>query len=237
MLNRLVGNDDDAAVLETAGGLRVRARGAVVAAAAERAPRALAAGESSPRAGREDPVELPRRARRDRRRTRARLAQPGLPLGPRPAAGPAGEELPVGADPGTPIVVDQAPARRPPARSPCGRDRAVDWFAAGALDLLPRPPWTVSPDVSRVGVRLAGRRWRAADAELPSEGLVTGAIQVPTDGRPVVMLADHPTTGGYPVLAVVDPAPADRRPGAPRIALRFRVLRYRPVSLRRPTSS
>ena len=47
--------------------------------------------------------------------------------------------------------------------------------------------------------------------------MLTGAIQVPPDGRPVVMLADHPTTGGYPVLAVVDPgALAVRRPGAGR---------------------
>jgi allophanate hydrolase subunit 2 len=42
--------------------------------------------------------------------------------------------------------------------------------------------------------------------ELPSEGLIEGAVQVPPDGLPIVMLADHPTTGGYPVVAVVDPA-------------------------------
>ncbi len=40
---------------------------------------------------------------------------------------------------------------------------------------------------------------------MPSEGLVRGAIQVPPDGDPVMMLADHPTTGGYPVIAVVHP--------------------------------
>jgi allophanate hydrolase subunit 2 len=54
--------------------------------------------------------------------------------------------------------------------------------------------------------------------ELASEGLVAGAIQVPHDGQPVVMLADHPTTGGYPVIAVVDPddlaALAQRRVGS-----------------------
>ena len=85
--------------------------------------------------------------------------------------------------------------------------------------------WTVSADVSRVGVRLDGPPLRrVVDDELPSEGLVTGAIQVPPDGRPVVMLADHPTTGGYPVIAVVDPAcvhvVAQRRPGS---SLRFSV--------------
>ena len=40
--------------------------------------------------------------------------------------------------------------------------------------------------------------------ELPSEGIVLGAVQVPADGQPLVFLADHPTTGGYPVIAVVD---------------------------------
>jgi allophanate hydrolase subunit 2 len=41
--------------------------------------------------------------------------------------------------------------------------------------------------------------------ELPSEGMVEGAVQVPPDGSAIVMLADHPVTGGYPVIAVVDP--------------------------------
>ena len=73
--------------------------------------------------------------------------------------------------------------------------------------------------MSRVGLRLAGVAVRApVDDELPSEGLVAGAIQVPPDGQPVVMLADHPTTGGYPVIAVVDPddlaALAQRRVGS-----------------------
>ena len=45
---------------------------------------------------------------------------------------------------------------------------------------------------------------RARAAELPSEGLVAGAVQVPPDGQPVVLLADHPVTGGYPVVAVVE---------------------------------
>ena len=84
----------------------------------------------------------------------------------------------------------------------------------------------MSPDVSRVGARLDGPPIRRrVDDELPSEGLVTGAVQVPPDGRPVVMLADHPTTGGYPVLAVVDrtslAAVVQARPGT---TLRFRAL-------------
>jgi allophanate hydrolase subunit 2 len=78
--------------------------------------------------------------------------------------------------------------------------------------------WTVE-NTSRVGLRLAGSAVRRVlDDELVSEGLVAGAIQVPPDGQPVVMLADHPTTGGYPVIAVVDPddlaALAQRRVGS-----------------------
>ena len=51
-----------------------------------------------------------------------------------------------------------------------------------------------------------------------------GAVQVPADGQPLVFLADHPTTGGYPVVAVVDDADVDRcaqaRPGT---GVRFRI--------------
>jgi allophanate hydrolase subunit 2 len=66
-------------------------------------------------------------------------------------------------------------------------------------------PWTIT-NTSRVGVRLRGGSIeRATSDELPSEGLVRGAIQVPPGGEPVMMLADHPTTGGYPVIAVVHP--------------------------------
>jgi allophanate hydrolase subunit 2 len=76
----------------------------------------------------------------------------------------------------------------------------------------------VSPLSNRVGARLAGRPLTRVDAaELPSEGLVLGAVQVPADGQPLVFLADHPTTGGYPVVAVVDvgdlPLVAQARPG------------------------
>jgi allophanate hydrolase subunit 2 len=60
---------------------------------------------------------------------------------------------------------------------------------------------------------------------LPSEGLLRGAIQVPPNGQPVLFLADHPVTGGYPVIAVVDDAGVDlaaqARPGdVVRITLR-----------------
>jgi allophanate hydrolase subunit 2 len=67
--------------------------------------------------------------------------------------------------------------------------------------------WRVSPESNRIGLRLTGPALRRAAGyegrELPSEPVVTGAVQVPANGRPVVFLADHPTTGGYPVVGVV----------------------------------
>ncbi len=80
----------------------------------------------------------------------------------------------------------------------------ADLFAPSALAALTLEPFAVSPTSNRVGVRLTGPRLERRDTgELPSEGLVHGAIQVPTSGEPILMLADHPTTGGYPVIAVV----------------------------------
>ncbi|MCW2524058.1 MAG: allophanate hydrolase, partial [Frankiales bacterium] len=59
--------------------------------------------------------------------------------------------------------------------------------------------------------------------ELPSEGLTLGAVQVPADGQPLVFLADHPTTGGYPVVAVVARADVWRcGQAAPGTVVRFR---------------
>lgn len=85
--------------------------------------------------------------------------------------------------------------------SPGPRD---DWFASDALATLTGQTWRVSQSSNRVGVRLEGPRIdRASHDELLSEGLVTGALQVPPSGQPILLLNDHPTTGGYPVLGVV----------------------------------
>lgn len=134
-------------------------------------------------------------------------------LGPNPLA--AGTVLPVGAAPVTFPNVDIAPAPELSAdplvlRAWLGpRD---DWLAdPGALAT---GTWTVSSRSDRVGIRLEGqvleRSPRHAEQELPSEGVVRGAVQVPPGGQPVLFLADHPVTGGYPVVAVVGEADADR---------------------------
>jgi allophanate hydrolase subunit 2 len=124
-----------------------------------------------------------------------------------------GTVLPIGADSGP--SADLAPAVRPPEVL----DLAVrlgprdSWFAPGELFAS---SYRLSPVSNRVGARLDGPSLtRVRDGELPPEGLVLGAIQVPANGQPLIFLADHPTTGGYPVIGVVDDVTplAQARPG------------------------
>lgn len=79
------------------------------------------------------------------------------------------------------------------------------WFTDAAIRILTEQEWVVSSRSNRVGIRLSGETplERALPGELPSEGAVTGAIQVPPDGQPVLFLADHPLTGGYPIIGAV----------------------------------
>ncbi|MGI4779651.1 MAG: 5-oxoprolinase subunit PxpB [Janthinobacterium lividum] len=81
----------------------------------------------------------------------------------------------------------------------------TDWFTPEAVALLCGQTWQVTPQSNRVGLRLAGAvpLARVNPAELPSEGTALGALQVPPSGQPVLFMADHPLTGGYPVIACV----------------------------------
>lgn len=93
-----------------------------------------------------------------------------------------------------------------------------DWFVPGSLAALDGATYVVAPDSNRIALRLRGPVLRRTDTrELPSEGMVLGAVQVPPSGQPVVFLNDHPTTGGYPVIGVVSradlPVCAQSRPG------------------------
>jgi KipI family sensor histidine kinase inhibitor len=94
-----------------------------------------------------------------------------------------------------PVVLDVVPGPR------------TDWFTEEAIALFAAQTWTVTPQSNRVGLRLAGAQplARSRHDELPSEGTTLGAIQVPASGQPVLFLADHPLTGGYPVIAAVAP--------------------------------
>jgi biotin-dependent carboxylase-like uncharacterized protein len=133
----------------------------------------------------------------------------------------AGMTLPVGAA-GTGTTLSSPPADSRDLTLGVRLGPRDDWFADAAE--LFGVAYTVSPVSNRVGARLAGPSLtRAKAGELPSEGVVLGAIQVPADGQPLIFLADHPTTGGYPVLGVVDDVTplAQARPGT---TVRFREL-------------
>ncbi|MEV3858315.1 biotin-dependent carboxyltransferase family protein [Streptomyces sp. NPDC050095] len=142
-------------------------------------------------------------------------------LGPAPLA--EGDLLPVGrpAEP-RPALPAAPPWTAPPAELilPARLGPRADWFTPEAVRTFLTAAYTVSPHSNRIGLRTEGPSLeRELTGELPSEGMVLGAVQVPPDGRPVVFLHDHPTTGGYPVIAVVPEealaAAAQAVPGTP----------------------
>src|SRR6266508_1940817 len=132
-----------------------------------------------------------------------------------------GDALPLGPPGGAPAPVWFRP--RPavaagPVRLRVRLGPRHDWFTRSALTTFTTATYAVSPLSDRIGARLTGPPLaRTSTGELPSEGIVLGAVQVPPDGQPLVLLANHPTTGGYPVIAVVDeadlPLLAQARPG------------------------
>jgi biotin-dependent carboxylase-like uncharacterized protein len=78
-----------------------------------------------------------------------------------------------------------------------------DLLSQHDLALLVTTRWRVSTETNRVGVRLEGATLSSRHGSLPSEGAVVGSIQLPPSGEPIVFLADHPVTGGYPIIGVV----------------------------------
>ncbi|MDI3406543.1 5-oxoprolinase subunit C family protein [Streptomyces cavernicola] len=241
LANRLVGNADSAAVLETTlSGCALRPRRNVTAAVTG-APCPVTVDGRPVAWG--APVRVPAGALLDVGAAvagvRSYVALGGgiatePVLGSRSTdllsgLGPAhladGAVLPLGAETGRHARVDTAPQPAPPAelvlRVTLGP--RADWCTPQSLKTLTTRAYRVSPASNRIGLRTEGPALeRAITGELPSEGLVSGAVQVPPDGRPVVFLADHPTTGGYPVVAVVREADlwaaAQAVPGTP---LRF----------------
>jgi biotin-dependent carboxylase-like uncharacterized protein len=234
--NRLVGNEPEAAVLETTlGGVTLQVSGSTTVAVTG-APAAVAV-DGRPRPFAEP---LPLRAGETLMvgpavsGLRSYLAFAGgvdappvlgsrstdtlSGLGPPRLA--SGTQLLLGEPVGTPHGVDVPVVLRYPDTV---RVRLVpgprhDWFAEDVLERIAAQAYTVSPHSNRVGVRLEGHQLpRQEHAELPSEGLVLGAVQVPASGQPLVFLNDHPTTGGYPVVGVVAPEDlgmcAQLRPG------------------------
>jgi allophanate hydrolase subunit 2 len=131
-----------------------------------------------------------------------------------------GQVLPVGAAAARPSAAEAHHLVRRSAGLRVLRFRAgprVGLFPSGSVDRLCGAPYTVSADSNRVGLRLHGEPLVRDSGEAATEGIVLGAVQVPPSGQPLVFLADHPTTGGYPVLGVVHrddlAACAQLRPG------------------------
>ncbi|MFD0384777.1 biotin-dependent carboxyltransferase family protein [Streptomyces stramineus] len=145
-------------------------------------------------------------------------------LGPEPLTD--GDTLPLGTPHGPSAGADAVPWAGEPVGGlvlPVVLGPRDDWFTPGALRALAGTGFRVSAASNRIGLRTEGPPLaRAREGELPSEGMVLGAVQVPPDGCPVVFLADHPTTGGYPVVGVVpEPSLAAAAQAVPGTPVRF----------------
>ena len=233
--NRLVGNPASAAVLENAlGGLVLDASTEqVLAVAGASVLITISRTDAAPRVV---PTDAPFALHTGERLTlgaplwgvRSYLAVRGgfdLPLvlgsrstdsmsGVGPAPLVSGTELTVLPAAPTSVVGAAEPSPAPPAEVTVLRyvpGPRADWFSADILADFDRTDWVVTAQSNRIGLRLDGPALeRAHGGELPSEGTVAGAIQLPASGVPVLFLADHPVTGGYPVLGVVLHADLDR---------------------------
>lgn len=237
LANRLVGNRPGAALLEvTFGGLELETtRDVVLAVTGAPCPGAPMVSTTRLRAGDVLRLGSPATGLRTYVAVRGGIGVEPV-LGSRstdllarlgPAAVAVGDELPLADDQAPDLYgVDTAPAPTPTGGTvvlPLVRGPRDDWFGdAGWADLLGRA-WTASSNSNRVGLRLEGQALqRVREGELASEGMTRGAVQVPPSGEPVVFLADHPITGGYPVIGYVRDAAVDLaaqvRPGQ---AVRF----------------
>lgn len=144
-------------------------------------------------------------------------------LGPPPLR--RGETLLVGPSPEFVPAVDLAPYPIPATEIELlvHHGPREEWLTREGLARLYSERFIVAPASNRIALRLIGREIRRRHSgELPSEGMVSGAVQCLPSGQLVILLADHPTTGGYPVVGVLDPASlplcGQARPGT---ALRF----------------
>jgi biotin-dependent carboxylase-like uncharacterized protein len=242
---RLVGNDPGRAALEVLlGGLSLRARGRVTVALTGASAPADLDGRPVAHAtlvevsdGAVLTLGMPARGLRTYLTVRGGIDVPPVlgsrsrdtlaGLGPAPVV--VGDLLPVG-EPGRRFpTVDHAPQPADRSTGPTvlhvGPGPRAAWVGGWdtALGGLLGSDRVVGPDSDRVGLRLTGPRVsRLAafrDAELPSEGMVRGAIQLPPGGEPVLFSADHPVTGGYPVVGVLTASACDLaaqlRPGEP----------------------
>lgn len=100
-----------------------------------------------------------------------------------------------------------------------------DWLLPGQAARLLATTWIVSGNSDRTGVRIGGAVLLRRSGEIPTEAMIPGAVQLPMDGRPIILGPDCGTTGGYPVIAVVTRGGLDRVGQLrPDDALRFHVV-------------
>ncbi|QNP50477.1 5-oxoprolinase subunit B/C family protein [Diaphorobacter aerolatus] len=253
--NRLVGNASDVAALETVGGgLQLKSRGDTVVAvtgadavlsittaagqrwnAARYAPFALADGDTlaigQPVAGARcyvavrggfDVTPVLGSCSTD---TLAHVGPEALKVGDVLSVLPAPRHAIVGE---AALAPDDLPTLHDDVVLDIEFGPRTDWFTPDAVELLCTQRWQVTPQSNRVGLRILGDvpLSRTVTAELPSEGTPLGALQVPANGQPVLFLADHPLTGGYPVIACIAPHHLDRAGQIPVGAwLRFNPIR------------
>ena len=234
--NRLVGNSDGAAVIEaTLGSVTLRfEQDASFALTGAPSPARLDAGPAASglthaaRAGQVLRLGMPSTGLRTYIAVAGGIAvelvlgsrstDTLLGIGPPPLR--AGDALMIGAARGDAAAAASAhdlPAGRSVLEVVIGPRE--DQLTAAALATLLSERFTATPQADRVGIRLAGPplAWRDPGAHLPSEPVAPGSIQIPPDGQPIVLLVDHPSVGGYPVVAVLTDAAlafaAQLRPG------------------------
>jgi len=231
LANRLVGNAAGSGTLElTGGGALLRCLAACHVAAVGAAP-ALRLDGTAEQAGQVLPMLSGQKLEvgRLQRGCRTYLSVAGGLLGPEVFASSASDELTgLGAGPVRPGARLHAGPWTPPLADHLLAGAATEveggepvelrvvpgphpeQFEPDALARLAGTVFRVLPHSNRVGIRLRAegrvpnlRSERRGTDELDSQGVVTGAVQVPPDQDPVVLLPDHATLGGYPVLAVV----------------------------------
>ena len=114
----------------------------------------------------------------------------------------AGDRLAVAEHSGPAVMLPPAEPQDGPLRLVLGPQ--ADYFTDDAVETLLSADWALSAQADRMGVRLDGPRLtHARGFNIISDGTVAGAIQVPGNGQPIVLLADAQTSGGYPKIGTV----------------------------------
>ena len=234
LANRLAGNSPSAATLETSGGLVLRAEHDVVVVLTGADCDAVVDGAPLSRC-RATRVAAGQLVRVDRMRVGVRsylavaggIDCPSL-LGSRshdalsgivPLPLSDGAKLQVGTPNTEPHSLDVPIAPVLGGRIRIEEGPHAELFSRQVLDQLTKSEWRVSPASNRIGVRLTASSTSTSSlilalssvslGELDSMALVRGAVQLTARGELLVMLADYPTTGGYPVVAVTKPSHVD----------------------------